>query len=68
MEFVGHDDRMILILRQWEGLSFGEIGTQLGITPNTAGMRCRRAVERLAKVVGRLRRGNTAALIEDSEK
>ena len=40
-------DQEILRLAAWEGLSHGEIGQVLGITPNAAGIRLHRARRRL---------------------
>ncbi|MHC4854118.1 MAG: sigma-70 family RNA polymerase sigma factor, partial [Planctomycetota bacterium] len=50
--------REIIVLRQWEGLSFQEIGERLGITENTARMRFQRAVQRLAQIVRKARSGD----------
>lgn len=53
--------REIIVLRQWEGLSFKAIGERLGITENTARMRFQRAVQRLAQVVRKARGGDVEA-------
>ena len=39
MEFLGPEDRQVLILRQWQGLSFKEIGKEIGTSENAARMR-----------------------------
>ena len=58
MEFLEGKDQEILILQKWDGLSFVEIGRQLGISASAARKRHNRAVERLAEVVHRLRKGD----------
>ena len=63
MELSGSDDREVLVLRNWDRLSFSEIGEELGISEDAARMRHKRAMGRLAETVGRLRRGQP---IEDS--
>jgi RNA polymerase sigma factor (sigma-70 family) len=44
---LGDGDQEILRLAAWEGLSHGEIGQVLGITPNAAAIRLHRARRRL---------------------
>lgn len=58
MEFLDPDDQKILILHQWDDLSFVEIGKQLSITSNAARKRHNRAVKRLSHVVWALHTGN----------
>ena len=62
MELIDPEDSEIIILRQWEHLSFVQIGEKLGISANTARMRHNRAVNRLAEQVGNLRRRNIDCL------
>lgn len=57
-------DREVIILRQWDGLSFGEIADRLGIDADAARMRFRRALPRLAEKVDLLGRGDVTALLE----
>jgi RNA polymerase sigma-70 factor (ECF subfamily) len=57
MELVKPEDREVLILRQWDGLSFEEIGQRLDISTSAARVRHLRAVRRLAKEVEELRQG-----------
>lgn len=45
------EDREIMMLRQWEGLPFEEIGERLGIQANTARMRFQRALQRFGERV-----------------
>jgi len=57
VELLNFEDRRVVVLRDWDYLSFPEIAKQLGITSDAARMRYKRAVERLAETVGDLRRG-----------
>lgn len=65
VELLNENDREVIVLRQWEDLPFEEIGKRLEITANAARMRNERAVGRLAKLLGRLRRGNLADILQD---
>lgn len=58
IELVNPEDREVLILRQWDGLSFETIGQRLGITSGAAQVKHFRAVSRLSKKVSALRRGD----------
>ena len=62
LELVKPEDREVLILRQWDGLSFDAIGEKLGISTSAAQSRHFRAVDRLAAKVRALRRGDVEAL------
>lgn len=57
MELLEPDDREILILHQWDNLSFPEIGERLGISSNAARKRHKRAVLLLTKKIMVLRQG-----------
>jgi RNA polymerase sigma factor (sigma-70 family) len=59
-ELLDAEDREVLILRQWENLSYAEIGKRLDISADAARMRNNRAIARLGEIVGELRRGNIA--------
>jgi RNA polymerase sigma-70 factor (ECF subfamily) len=64
LELLPPADREILLLRQWEGLSFGAAAERLGIREDAARMRFERALARLARAVERLRSGEVAALLD----
>ena len=66
MELLEAEDREVLWLREWEGLSFGETGERMGLSQDAARMRHRRALPRLARRVKELREGRIAALLEAS--
>lgn len=57
LELLAPADREIVLLRQWEGLSFAAAAARLGVSEDAARMRFARALRRLARVVQRLRRG-----------
>jgi len=65
LELLAPEDREAVRLRDWEGLSFGEAGKQLGISDETMRQRYRRALPRLAKKLEELRRGNWQASVEE---
>jgi len=64
IELLDPNDREVIVLRQWENLPFDEIGERLDISANAARMRNERAVGRLGKVIGSLRRGHLDRLLE----
>jgi len=55
MEFLEPDDSEVIVFRQWDGLSFAEIGERLDLAANTARMRHTRALRKLTKKVAELR-------------
>lgn len=57
MEFLDPGDREIIVFRQWDTMSFAEIGGRLGITQDAARMRHNRAMDRLTDKVWNLRSG-----------
>ncbi|MFH1999192.1 MAG: sigma-70 family RNA polymerase sigma factor [Planctomycetota bacterium] len=65
MELVESEDRLMLIYRQWNKMSFKEIAEQLGITEKTAWMRHNRAVVKLSKIVMDLRQGKEIEALEE---
>lgn len=65
LELLGLEDREALLLREWEGLSFAEIGTRLAITEDAARMRFNRAVRRLATKVRHLRSGRLEESLDE---
>jgi len=57
LDLVDPDDRDVIVMREWCGRPFADIGAELGINENTARMRFQRALGRLAEKVETLRRG-----------
>ena len=66
MEFLKPEDQEVLVLRQWEGLSFQEIGEQLGLESNAARMGHARALHSLVKKAGELRRLELEKFLEQN--
>jgi RNA polymerase sigma factor (sigma-70 family) len=58
MDSLGGDDRQAVLLRYFEGKSYGEIGARLRLAENTARMRVDRALEKLRAAL--TRRGVTS--------
>jgi RNA polymerase sigma factor (sigma-70 family) len=48
---LGHDERLILVLRYYLDMPFEEIATTIGISPKAARNRVERAVRRLRPIV-----------------
>jgi len=48
---LGDDQREVVILKVWGGLSFDEVGAALDISPNTAASRYRYGIEALRKTL-----------------
>lgn len=65
MELLDSAERELLVLRQWDELSFEEIGKRLDISQDAAWKRHNRAVHHLAKKVGLLRRRRIECLLGD---
>jgi RNA polymerase sigma-70 factor (ECF subfamily) len=57
LELLDARDRELVLLRQWQGLSFADIGARFGVAEDAARMRFERALRRLAEAVARLRSG-----------
>jgi len=66
MELLDPADREVLVFRQWENLSFDQIGERLGITKEAAWMRHKRALNRLAEKAWGLRQGKLAEFLKES--
>jgi len=46
------EQREVVVLHQWGGLTFDQVGEQIGISPNTAASRWRYALQHLKKTLG----------------
>lgn len=66
MELICPEYREVLVLREWDKLSFKEIGERLGITPNAARLKHYRAVRQLGKKIVALRDGELSRILEES--
>lgn len=52
LEQMSEDDRDLLMMRHFEGLSNSDVAEILGLTPSAAGMRHLRALRRLRQIIG----------------
>jgi len=68
LELLSPDERRVLLWREWEHRSFGEIGAALGLTEDAARMRCNRALLRLSAMVEQLRRQDLDAALALAEE
>lgn len=57
LELLEPEDREAIRLREWDGLSFAEVGERLGVSEEAARKRYTRALPKLAQKVDALRRG-----------
>lgn len=65
LELLDPEDREVILLRDYDELSFDEIGEKLGAKGDAARMRYNRALPKLAKKVESLRSGGLAGEIQD---
>ena len=59
------DDREVIDLRQWQGLSFAAVGAAVGIEETHARVRFHRALGKMAPLMRRLRSGELAAVLAE---
>ena len=67
IELLAPDDRDLVRMREWEELSFTEIGERLAVSEDAARMRFHRVLPRLARQVERLRAGELPELLRAAE-
>ena len=65
MELLDPEYYEVLALRNWDGLSFNEIGARIGASSNAARMKHRRAVCILSRHLWDLRSGNVNRITAD---
>jgi RNA polymerase sigma-70 factor (ECF subfamily) len=63
LELLDHDDRTVVYMRDYEDLTFAEIGQRLGLAEDAVRMRHRRAMPKLADTLVKLKRGDLASLL-----
>ncbi len=61
IELLEPRDREAIVLREWDGLSFPDLGERLGVSEDAARMRYNRAFARLTEIIGAMRRGRVPA-------
>ena len=67
LQLLDPEEREVIVLRQWQGLSFGDTGQKLGIAEDAARMRFQRALARLAQVVKRIQQGHLGQVLAEHE-
>ena len=67
LELMPPQDRQILILREWDDLSFPEIGERLELSADAARMRYERALPRMRRGLRELRSGAVETLLLDAD-
>jgi len=68
VELLDAEDREVLVLRQWQGLSFKEVAEQLGTNEDAARMRFNRTLPKVARIMRQLESGEIDELVEDSSR
>ena len=66
MELMDPEDAYLIRLRNWEDLSWKDVGARLAIDANTARMRFSRAVVRLGEMTRRISTGDVSHLAPDA--
>lgn len=64
LEFLSPEDREVIWLREWDGLSFPEVGAHIGVAEEAARKRFERALPKLALRVAELRREGLQRLLD----
>ncbi len=67
LELLDAEDREVIVLKQWDDLSFVQIGTKLGISESGARMRFQRALPKLAEKVKSLKTGSYLDRLLDAD-
>lgn len=65
LELTDPEDREVLVARNWEKLSFGEIARRLGISENAARQHYHRALARMAEKIDQIRQGTIEEFLSD---
>ncbi|MFN0059047.1 MAG: RNA polymerase sigma factor [Planctomycetota bacterium] len=69
LELLEPEDRELILRREWEEETFGEIGAAFGITADAARMRLGRAMARLAKVLRQMNARDISTFLDnDAER
>lgn len=66
IEFLDDEDRDVIRMHKFEGIPFAEIARRFEVEANTARMRCRRALLRLAGIVQRLQRDGIDSILDSA--
>jgi RNA polymerase sigma-70 factor (ECF subfamily) len=60
------DERRLIVAREWDSVPYGELGAELGVSEDAARMRHQRALVKLSRKVGELRRGEIDAALRSA--
>lgn len=63
LELLEPEDRRLVVAREFDGVPYAELGAELGTSEDAARMRHQRALVKLSKKVGELRRGEIDAAL-----
>jgi RNA polymerase sigma-70 factor (ECF subfamily) len=64
LELMEPQERQILVMREWEHLTFAKIGAEIGISEPAARMRSHRAMVHLSEIVHRMEEKGLAAVLD----
>lgn len=64
LELLNPEERKVYLLRQWDNLSFSEVGKLLSTSEDAARMRFKRTCIKLSKIVGELRLGKLESALD----
>lgn len=65
LELLDPGDRRIIVMHDWEELSFAEIGSRIGVSKDTARRNYTRSLGLLTSKVGDLRRGRLQTILKE---
>jgi RNA polymerase sigma-70 factor, ECF subfamily len=68
LELLDPEDRKVILLRQWNEMSFPDVGAELGISADSARMRFTRALPRLGQKVVELRSGKNPPPMDNTDE
>jgi RNA polymerase sigma-70 factor (ECF subfamily) len=66
LELLESDERRLIVAREWDSVPYGELGAELGVSEDAARMRHQRALVKLSRKVGELRRGELDAALRSA--
>ena len=66
IELLPPADREVVLRREWDQMSFAEIGAEVGTSEDATRMRFQRALARLARIAKQLRNGQLDSVLEQN--
>ena len=64
LELMDPEERQVLVMREWDQLTFAKIGAEIGVSEPAARMRSHRAMMRLSEIVHRMEEKGLAAVLD----